>query len=154
MTEGSVPVARRHGHIRWPGAAIGLFLSGAAAAGAQSLPPLTEVAGDPARGEALLRDMGRASCLICHEISQLDEKDMGEIGPLLDGVAERYDAGELRARVADARTLNPDTMMPPYYSLDGLAGVARAYRGQTIYSAQEVEDVVAFLLTLTDEAAQ
>ena len=112
---------------------------------------LTNIPGDATRGRALLRDMSRASCLICHRISQLDEKDQGEIGPALDGIASRLDAAQLRQRIVDPRRLNSDTIMPPYFALDNLFEVAAAYRGKTIYSAQEIEDVVSYLLTLTGE---
>ena len=136
--------------------AIALFLCALAPelVWADGLAPLTDRVGDPVEGQALLRDMGRASCLICHQISGLDEKDQGEIGPSLDDVATRLSAAELRLRIADARRLNPDTMMPPYFSLDGLVDVAEVYRGQTIYSAQDVENVVAYLLNLTGEGDQ
>jgi len=133
-------------------AALLLLCSGMARA--EGLAPLTDRPGDPARGEALVRDMGRVSCLICHEIARLDEKDQGEIGPPLDGIASHLTEGEIRARIVDARGMNPDTMMPPYFSLDGLHNVAEARRGQTIYSAQEVENVVAFVLTLTEERGE
>lgn len=149
-----LPRAGRHRRIPVAGTIPGLLALSVSAAAAAGIPPLTDTAGDAARGEALVRDMRRASCLICHEISRLDEKDQGQIGPILDGVAARYDEAELRARIVDARRVNPDTMMPPYYSLEGLSNVAEAYRGRTIYSAQEIEDVVAFLLTLTGEPEQ
>ncbi|MDE0522650.1 MAG: sulfur oxidation c-type cytochrome SoxX [Boseongicola sp.] len=134
-----------------PALALCFWLQGFGAASADGLAPLTGQPGDPARGEALLLDMRRVSCLICHEISTLDERDQGQIGPALDGVASRLGNMELRQRIVDARVINPDTIMPPYYSLTGLVDVADRYRGQTIYDAQEVEDVVAYLLTLTEE---
>ncbi len=134
---------------------IALLVIAPGQAFADGLAPLTDQPGNPAEGERLVRDTSRASCLICHTISTLDEKDQGEIGPNLDGVADRWTEAELRLRIVDARQLNPDTMMPPYFSLVGLYKVAEAYQGQTIYSAQEVEDVVAFLMTLiTDEAVE
>ncbi len=135
-----------------PALALGFWLQGFGAANADGLGPLTGQPGDPARGEALLLDMRRVSCLICHQVSSLDERDQGQIGPALDGVASRLDDMELRQRVVDARVFNPDTIMPPYYSVKGLVDVADRYRGQTIYGAQEVEDVVAYLLTLTEES--
>ena len=135
-----------------PALALGIWLQGFGAANADGLAPLTGQPGDPSRGEALLLDMRRVSCLICHRISSLDERDQGQIGPALDGVASRYDNIELRQRIVDARVINPDTIMPPYYSVTGLADVADPYRGRTIYDAQEVEDVVACLLTLTEES--
>ena len=64
------------------------------------------------------------------------------------------DKSEIRQRIVDARTLNPDTIMPPYFSVEGLKNVAEKYRGKTIYSAQEVEDVVAYIQTLTEDRGQ
>ncbi len=110
--------------------------------------PLTDTPGDAARGLTLVRDMTRASCLICHALPIPDEPDQGDIGPALAGVANRYAAGELRLRLVDARRINPDTVMPPYHATDGLNRVLGRFQGQPIYSAQEVEDVLAYLLTL------
>ena len=110
--------------------------------------PLTARPGDAARGLALVRDPARASCLICHRMPIADEPSQGSIGPDLAGVASRYTIPELRLRLVDARMLNPDTVMPPYHSTQGLARVGAEYRGRTIYSGQEVEDVLAFLATL------
>lgn len=118
-------------------------------AGADGLPdPLTATPGDAARGAALVRDMSRVSCLICHAAPFPDEPDQGTIGPDLAGVASRYFPAELRQRLVDARVLNPGTVMPPYHATTGLTRVGRAWEGRTIYSAQEVEDVLAWLLTL------
>jgi sulfur-oxidizing protein SoxX len=79
----------------------------------------------------------------------LDEKDQGEIGPSLEEVALRLSEAGLRQRIVDPRKINPDTIMPPYFSLDGLFEVGADFQDNTIYSAQEVEDVVSYLLTLT-----
>lgn len=113
-------------------------------------PPLTDRAGDPDRGREILRDTSRASCLICHGISALPDRDQGELGPPLDGVGSVYTAGELRLRIMDARRIQPDTIMPPYYATNDLYRVGARWVGQTIYSAQDVEDVVAFVMTLVD----
>ena len=112
---------------------------------------LTGQPGDPARGERIIRDPERASCLICHAMPLEGEPDPGNIGPPLDGVASRYTAGELRLRLVDPKRLNPETVMPSYYARDGLHRVAPEYRGRSIYSAGEIEDVIAYLLTLTGE---
>jgi len=63
-------------------------------------------------------------------------------------VASRYSEGQLRLRLVDPTRLNPDTIMPPYYRVDGLTRVGAAWRGKPILTAEQVEDVVAFLLTL------
>lgn len=126
-----------------------LGLSGAGAAGAAAQ-PLTDRPGDPERGLAAIRDASRASCLICHRISALPDRDQGEIAPSLDGVGLRYTPDELRQRIVDARRVAPDTIMPPYYSTEGLYRVGAKWAGRTIYDAQDVEDVLAFLTTLQD----
>lgn len=110
--------------------------------------PLTAIPGDAVKGQALVRDMTRVSCLICHRLPLPDEPDQGNIGPPLDGIGLRLPAPVLRLRLVDARKINPATVMPPYHALDGLTRVGAAYQGKTIYSAQEVEDVLAWLLTL------
>jgi sulfur-oxidizing protein SoxX len=110
---------------------------------------LTDVPGDRFRGELLVRDPANASCLICHSMPIPDEPDPGNIGPDLAGVADRYTEAELRLRVVDPKVVSPDTIMPAYYSLRNLNRVEEQYVGKTIYSAQDVEDVIAFLMTLT-----
>ena len=115
------------------------------------LDSLTGRTGDPARGERIVRDPDKATCLICHAIPIEGEPDPGNIGPPLHGVASRYTAGELRLRLVDPKRLNPDTVMPSYYARDGRHRVAAAYRGRSIYSASEIEDVIAYLQTLSVE---
>lgn len=120
-----------------------------AVADAPSVPaPLTDRAGDPQRGREVLRDPSKATCLICHSIAAFPDRGQGALGPALDGVGSRYDAAALRLRIMDARRVSPDTIMPPYYATEGLFRVGARWAGQTIYSAQDVEDVVAFLMTL------
>ena len=111
--------------------------------------PLTDRPGDPARGKRVLTDAGNATCLICHAMPIEGEPDPGNIGPPLHGIADRYTAGELRLRLVDPKRLNPETVMPSYFARDGLHRVAPEYRGRSIYSASEIEDVIAYLLTLT-----
>jgi sulfur-oxidizing protein SoxX len=72
----------------------------------------------------------------------------GTIGPSLDGVGDRLSAGRIRLQLVDARTLNPDTVMPPYYVVDGLNRIGRQWQGRPALSAQQIEDVVAFLASL------
>ena len=109
--------------------------------------PLTAEHGDPARGRSVVA--GRdANCLLCHAAPGMDDLFMGNLAPPLIGVGTRYAAGQLRLRIVDSSVLNRDTIMPAYYRVTGLNQVAAAYRGQPILSAQQVEDVVAYLLTL------
>ena len=112
---------------------------------------LTGGPGDPVAGQTVARDMSKASCLICHDLPIPDEPDPGNIGPPLAGVASRYTEGELRLRIVDPKAINPDTMMPAYYKWEGLTRVLERYAGKPIYTAQEVEDVVAYLMTLRDD---
>jgi sulfur-oxidizing protein SoxX len=109
--------------------------------------PLTATPGDPARGRALALDRSKGNCITCHEMP-VQADFQGNLGPPLDGVGSRYEPGELRLRLVDSKRINPDSNMPSYYRLEGLVGVRRDWRGKTILSAQEVEDVLAYLLTL------
>ena len=105
----------------------------------------------PARGLEVFRDGSKATCLICHSVSDLPDRDQGVLGPLLDGIADIYSPQELRQRIIDARVISPGTIMPPYFSTEGLFRVAEAWRSKTIYSAQDVEDIVAYLMTLRSD---
>lgn len=73
---------------------------------------------------------------------------MGDLAPELSGVGARLSAAQIRLRIVDPGKLNPDTIMPAYYKTEGLQRVAPAFRGKTILTAQQIEDVVAFLVTL------
>lgn len=73
---------------------------------------------------------------------------MGTIGPPLAGVGARLTPGQLRLRIVDPTRVNRDAAMPAYFRIDGLDGVAQNYRGRTLLTAQQVEDVVAYLATL------
>ena len=112
---------------------------------------LTGAPGDPGRGKAIVTSRQTGLCLLCHSAPLPEEKFQGTIGPNLEGSGSRYSEGELRLRIVDSRRLNPDTIMPSYYRLDGLERVAPAFRGKTVLSAEQIEDVVAFLKTLRDE---
>lgn len=111
---------------------------------------LTGAAGDAARGRAIVVDRTRGLCLLCHAGPFPEEQFQGNLGPNLAGVGGRLSSGQLRLRLVDGRALNPETIMPSYYSLAGLARVGRAWQGRPILSAAEIEDVVAFLATLRD----
>jgi sulfur-oxidizing protein SoxX len=110
--------------------------------------PLTAQPGDPARGRQIVVDRQLSACLLCHSGPFPDPHLQGNIGPSLDGVGSRLSAGQIRMRLIDARKLNPDTVMPPYYVVDGLNRTGRPWQGKSALSAQQIEDVVAFLTTL------
>ena len=110
--------------------------------------PLDPGRPDPARGRAVLLNRETGNCLICHRLDSSSERSQGEIGPPLDGVGARLDAGQLRLRLVDQSRLNPDTLMPPYYRVDGLTRVAPKFAGKPALSVLEIEDVIAYLATL------
>ncbi|HZV20895.1 MAG TPA: sulfur oxidation c-type cytochrome SoxX, partial [Hyphomicrobiales bacterium] len=104
--------------------------------------PLGALKGDAARGEAVIRDRRNGNCLICHKFPMPDEPFQGEIGPALSGVGSRLSAGQIRLRLVDQAKINPATLMPPYYRVDGLVNVAPEYEGAPALTAQQIEDVV------------
>ena len=109
---------------------------------------LTGAKGDSARGRAIVADPQRGMCLLCHSGPFPENKFQGNIGPNLAGVGSRWSEGQLRLRIVDASKINPDTIMPPFYRVDGLRRVPAAYRGKPVLTAVEIEDVVAYLTTL------
>ncbi len=109
--------------------------------------PLTALPGDAARGRAVVA--GRdANCLLCHALPDPELRFMGNLAPSLAGVGARLTAAQLRLRVVDSARLNRDTIMPSYYRTDGLTRVGAAWRDKPILGAQQIEDVIAYLLTL------
>ena len=110
---------------------------------------LTGAKGDAANGRAIVINR-QSTCLLCHSGPFPEEKFQGTLGPDLKGTGSRWSEGQLRLRLVDAAKLNADTIMPSYYRLDGLTRVARAWRGKPILSAEQIEDVVAYLVTLRD----
>lgn len=108
--------------------------------------PLTATPGDPARGRGLVHGREAGNCALCHRLPE--EAFYGDVGPDLGQVGRRLSAGELRLRVADASRLNPATVMPPYHRVAGLHRVAPPYQGRPVLTAQQVEDVVAYLTSL------
>jgi sulfur-oxidizing protein SoxX len=139
-------------------AAAALALPGAAAA--QALQPyvvggdaiadsLTGAAGDASRGRALVLNR-LSTCILCHSGPFPEEKFQGDLAPSLAGAGTRWSAGQLRLRIVDGSRLNPATIMPSYYRIDGLERVATAWRGKPILSAEQIEDIVAYLASLTE----
>ena len=115
--------------------------------------PLTGEAGDPVRGRAIVVDRQKGLCLLCHIGPFPDQRFQGDMAPDLAGAGARWSSAQLRLRIADGSRLNPATIMPSYYRIEGLNRVAPAFREKPILEAQQVEDVVAFLATLQDPSA-
>jgi sulfur-oxidizing protein SoxX len=112
--------------------------------------PLTAHPGDPERGRRAVLDRDAGDCTICHAMPLPQREFHGTIGPPLDGIARRTTAGVLRLRLVDPQALHPATIMPAYYKLQGLHRVLERYRDTPVLSAQQIEDIIAYLLTLTD----
>lgn len=137
-----------------------VYLAAAAAAGdglrayvvvGDAIPQaLTGELGDAARGRAIVTSRQQGMCLLCHSGPFPEERLQGNLAPSLQGVGSRWSPGQLRLRIVDASRFNPNTIMPPYYRIDGLTQVARAYAGKPILSAEQIEDVVAFLASLRE----
>jgi sulfur-oxidizing protein SoxX len=109
---------------------------------------LTGAPGDPERGREIVGNRQVGLCLLCHTGPFPQARFQGNLAPDLAGT--RASIGQLRLRIVDASRLTPNTIMPPYYRVDGLTRVAASYRGKPILSAEQIEDVVAFLSTLKD----
>ena len=111
---------------------------------------LTGAPGDPERGLKIVTNRQVGLCLLCHAGPYPQERFQGTMAPDLTGAGARWNEGQLRLRMVDAAKINPETIMPPYYRVDGLTRVAPGFRGKTILSAEQIEDVVAYLMTLKD----
>ena len=113
--------------------------------------PLTDTPGDAARGRAIVANRSVGLCLLCHGGPFPEERFQGTLSPSLAGAGARLSPGQLRLRLVDGARLNPDTIMPSYYRTSGLQRVARAFEDKTILTAQQIEDVVAWLATLKEQ---
>ena len=114
--------------------------------------PLTGSPGDPARGREIVSDPARGLCVLCHAGPFPEHRFMGDLAPPLDGIGDRLTVAQIRARIVDSRLANPDTIMPPFHATTGLRSVGERWQGETILTAEEVEDVVAYLATLKEDA--
>jgi sulfur-oxidizing protein SoxX len=119
---------------------------------------LSGTAGDAANGREIVGDKKQGNCVACHQVSDLaDVPFQGEIGPMLDGAGERWSEAELRGIVANAKIMFEDSMMPSFYKTEGFIRPGNAYTGKAaddtfgpLLSAQQIEDVVAYLVTLKE----
>ncbi len=152
--------------------ALAVLLSGTAAVHAQTVMPadvkfqdgavntsLSGEPGDPEEGRLVMVTRGLGNCIACHEVTKLKEFPFhGEVGPSLDGVGDRWTEEELRGIVADAKQMFEGSMMPSFYKRSGYIRPGNGFSGKaaapeelsTLLSAQQIEDVVAYLMTLKD----
>jgi L-cysteine S-thiosulfotransferase len=110
---------------------------------------LTGTQGDAARGRAMVLDRA-STCILCHSGPFPETKFQGDLAPSLSGAGSRWSESQLRLRLVDAAHFNPATIMPSYYRVDGLTRVGGNWRGKPILSAEQIEDIVAYLATLRD----
>ncbi|GEO85270.1 MULTISPECIES: sulfur oxidation c-type cytochrome SoxX [Alphaproteobacteria] len=120
--------------------------------GATITTSLTGTPGNPEEGAKVLANRSLGNCLACHVVTPLAKEQFhGDVAPSLDGVADRWSAEQLRGIVVNAKhSLNPDSVMPGFYTLEVGINVRKDLVGKTILTAQQVEDVVAYLVTLKD----
>jgi sulfur-oxidizing protein SoxX len=111
---------------------------------------LTGASGDAERGRSIVVNRQVGLCLLCHTGPYPDEKFQGTLAPDLKGAGSRWTEGQLRLRIVDASRLNPNTIMPYYYRVEGLVRVAPAFQGKPLLTAKQIEDVVAHLATLRE----
>lgn len=120
---------------------------------------LSGVAGDAASGAVIAGTKSLGNCVACHQLTALaDVPFHGEIGPSLDGAGDRWTEAELRGLMTNAKMTFEGTMMPAFYKVDGFVRPGAAYTGKAptealtpILTAQEIEDVIAFIATLKEE---
>lgn len=111
--------------------------------------PLGGLKGDPVNGRKVAIDRGKGNCLACHIMPIPEEDFHGELGPALGKVGKKFNEAKLRMRVVNIQAVMGDSLMPPFYMKpEQLNRVVEKYQGHTILTAQEVEDVVAYLMTL------
>ena len=111
---------------------------------------LTGAPGDAARGRAVVANRQVGLCLLCHSGPFPEERFQGDLAPDMRGAGGRLSEGQLRLRLVDSSRVNPETIMPPFYRVEDLSRIAPAFRGRPILTAEQIEDVLAFLVTLRD----
>lgn len=112
--------------------------------------PLTAREGDPAHGRAIVANRQVGMCLLCHSGPLPEERFQGDLAPDLSGAGTRWTRGQLRLLIVDSSRINPSTIMPAYHRTDHLVRVAPDFRNKPVLSAQQIEDVVAYLARLTN----
>lgn len=112
--------------------------------------PLTNAPTDASRGQALFTARDGGHCILCHAVTRLDAEFQGNLGPSMDGIGAQLSAAQLRLRIVDYDAYRPGTTMPSYFRTRDLRQVGQNYAGQTVLSAQDIEDIIAYLMTLNE----
>ena len=135
--------------MRLAAALVAVCCAAGLASGGDAIPTsLTGAPGDAVRGRAIVTSRQVGLCLLCHSGPFPEERFQGNLAPSLAGVGSRWSEGQLRQRIVDFSQIVPTTIMPAYHRTEGLTRVAPAFQGRPVLSAQQIEDVVAFLMTL------
>lgn len=137
------------GLLATPSAASAQTLRPYAVVGNAIPEPLTPVRGDAERGRALIVERS-STCVLCHSGPFPEQKFQGDLAPDLAGSGRRWSEGQLRLWLVDPSRLNAATIMPSYYRVDGLYRVGTLWRGKSILSAEQIEDIVAYLASLRE----
>lgn len=144
-------VPEHHHRNVWLTAIALLALTTGGALAQPTMPtPVTAEPCDPVRGKAVAVNSDMGNCVICHmmPVPELPQGAAGDIGPDLAGVGSRLTPAELRQRIVNPKAIDPDTVMPAYFVATGLTRVQVKYEGRPILTAQQVEDLIAYLETL------
>ena len=135
--------------MRLAAALVAVCCAAGLASGEDAIPTsLTGAPGDPVRGRAVVTSRQVGLCLLCHSGPFPEVRQQGTLAPDLRGTAARLTEGQIRLRIVDASRVNPASIMPPYFKTDGLTRVAPAFEGKPLLTAAQIEDVVAYLVTL------
>lgn len=113
---------------------------------------LTGQPGNAENGKAVFSDKNRGHCILCHQVNTLDIPFQGNVGPDLSSVGERLSAAQIRLRIVDYQAVRPGALMPSYYRTHDLNQVAAEYRGRSALNAEEVENLVTYLISLKEES--
>ena len=113
--------------------------------------PLENKIGDAMRGEIIFATREGGHCILCHQVESLTAEFQGNVGPDLTYVSSRLTPAQMRLRIVDYDSVKPGTTMPPYYRKENLNQVGGGYAGQTLLSAQDIEDIIAYLTTLEED---
>ena len=144
---------------QWRASVVLTFLAPSAWAQAEAQPEpasagiaasLTGIPGDPSRGRAIVVNRQLGLCLLCHSGPFPEERLQGDLAPSLAGAGTRWSEAQLRLRIVDSKRLNPASLMPAYHRSEALVRVGKAWQGRPLLTAAQVEDVLAFLVTLRE----
>jgi sulfur-oxidizing protein SoxX len=119
---------------------------------------LTGAPGNAEEGATVISTRALGNCVACHSISAMpDAAFQGNVGPSLDGAGGRWSEAQLRGIVSDAKMTFEGTIMPSFYKTGPYIRPGDAFTGKApegdlapMLTGQQIEDVVAYLMTLSE----